>query len=121
MDETAVQNDMVSNTTVEVTGSKKVPMKYSYEAHLADDNKKCSLTPKFKLIILAGCAKYTQALAVVQTRLFTDRIQEWYDNWLTNAKHENTASGNMKPVPTRLVVECEIMQDIDEDQNIEID
>lgn len=56
---------MVSNTTVEVTGSKKVPMKYSYEAHLADDNKKCSLTPKFKLIILAGCAKYTQALAVV--------------------------------------------------------
>ena len=32
-------------------------------------------------------------------------IQEMYDDWLANGKHEYTAAGNMKPVPRRLVVE----------------
>ena len=42
---------------------------------------------------------------VVWNRPFKDRIQERYDNWLANAKHEYTAAGNMKPASRRLVVE----------------
>ena len=33
------------------------------------------------------------------------RIDEFYDYWLANGKHEHTDAGNMKPVPRRLVVE----------------
>ena len=33
------------------------------------------------------------------------RIEEFYDDWLANGKHEYTDAGNMKPVPRRLVVE----------------
>ena len=42
---------------------------------------------------------------MVWDRPFKDRIQERYDDWLANAKHEYTAAGNMKPFPRRLVVE----------------
>ena len=34
-----------------------------------------------------------------------EEIQEMYDDWLANGKHEDTAAGNMKPVPRRFVVE----------------
>ena len=32
-------------------------------------------------------------------------MQELYDEWLANRKHEYAAAGNMKPVPRKLVVE----------------
>ena len=36
---------------------------------------------------------------------FKGKVQEFYDNWLANGKHEYTDAGNMKPVPRRLIVE----------------
>ena len=36
---------------------------------------------------------------------FKGRIEEFYDDWLANGKHKYTDTGNMKPVPRRLVVE----------------
>ena len=175
MDETAVWNDMVSNTTVEKTGSKEVNMKStghdkvhvsvcltgkadrtrlkpfivfkgakreskalhnefnrkcsvassangwmnedltlrwcneilsqfsfrkrllawdSYEAHLTDDVKK-SLTKSIieSVIIPGGCTKYIQAPDVVWNKPFNGMIQEFYDDWLANGKHEYTDAG----------------------------
>ena len=187
MDETPVWNDMVSNTTVEKTGSKDVPMKTtghekvrvsvcltaradgtkcrpfivfagakreskslheefkqkcsvassangwmnedltlrwcdeilgqfsfqkrllawdSFEAHLTDPVKKKLKKAKFESVIIpGGCTKYIQAPDVVWNKPFKGRIQEFYDEWLSNGKHEYTDAGNMKPVPRRLVVE----------------
>ena len=36
---------------------------------------------------------------------FKGKIQEFYHDWLANGKHEYTDTGNMKPVPRRLIVE----------------
>ena len=36
------------------------------------------------------------------------KIQEFYDDWLVNGKHEYTDAGNMKPVPRSLIVEWRI-------------
>ena len=56
-------------------------------------------------IIPGGCTKYIQAPDVVWNKPFKARIQEFYDEWLANAKHEFTAAGNMKPVPRRQIVQ----------------
>ena len=187
MDETAVWNDMISNTTVQKTGSKEVNMKStghdkvrvyvcltgkadgtrlkpfnvfrgvkreskalhdefnrkcsvassangwmnedltlrccneilgkfsfrkrllawdSYEAHLTDDVKKSLTKSKIESVIIpGGCTKYIQAADVVWNKSFKGKIQEFYDDWLANGKHEYTDVGNMKPVPRRLIVE----------------
>ena len=187
MDETAVWNDMISNTTVQKTGSKEVNMKStghdkvrvyvcltgkadgtrlkpfnvfrgvkreskalhdkfnrkcsvassangwmnedltlrccneilgkfsfrkrllawdSYEAYLTDDVKKSLTKSKIESVIIpGGCTKYIQAADVVWNKSFKGKIQEFYDDWLANGKHEYTDVGNMKPVPRRLIVE----------------
>ena len=78
----------------------------SYEAHLTDDVNKSLTKPKIEsVIILGGCTKYIQAPDVVWNKPFKGKIQEFYDNWLADGKHEYTNAGNMKPVPRRLLVE----------------
>ena len=61
-------------------------------------------------IIPGGCTKYIQAPDVVWNKPFKGNIQEFYDDWLANGKHEYTDAGNMKPVPRRLIVEWVIMK-----------
>ena len=41
------------------------------------------------VIIPGGCTKYVQAPDVVWSRPFKDRIEERYDDWFANVKHEN--------------------------------
>ena len=46
-----------------------------------------------------------QTPGIVWNKPFNRKIQEFYDDWLANGKHEYTDAGNMKPVPRRLIVE----------------
>ena len=78
----------------------------SYEAHLTDNVKKSLTKSKIESVIIpGGCTKYIQALDVVWNKPFKGKIQEFYDDWLANGKHEYTDTVNMKPVPRRLIVE----------------
>ena len=78
----------------------------SYEAHLTDDVKKSLTKSKIESVIIpGGCAKYIQVPNVVWNKPFKGKIQEFYDDWLANGKHEYMDAGNMKPVPRRLIVE----------------
>ena len=78
----------------------------SYEAHLTDDVKKSLTKSKIEsAIVPGGCAKYIQAPDVVWNKPFKGKIQEYYDDWLANGKHEYTNAGNMKPVPRRFIVD----------------
>ena len=78
----------------------------SYEAHLTDDVKKSLTKSKIESVIIpGGCTEYIQALDVVWNKPFKGKIQEFYDYWLANGKHEYRDAGNMKPVPRRLIVE----------------
>ena len=78
----------------------------SYKAHLADDVKKSLTKSKIESVIIpGGCTKYIQALDVVWNKPFKGKIQELYDDWLANGKHEYTDAGDMKPVLRRLIVE----------------
>ena len=78
----------------------------SYEAHLTDDVKKSLTKSKTESVIIpGGCTKYIQAPDAVWNKPFKGKIQEFYDDWLTNEKHEYTDAGNIKPVPRRLIVE----------------
>ena len=78
----------------------------SYEAHLTDDVKKSLTKSKIEsAIVPGGCTKYIQAPDVVWNKPFKGKIQEYYDDWLANGKHEYTNAGNMKPVPRRFIVE----------------
>ena len=78
----------------------------SYEAHLTDDVKKSLTKLKIESVIVpGGCTKYIQAPDVVWNKPFKGKIQEYYDDWLANGKHEYTNAGNMKPVPRRLIVD----------------
>ena len=77
----------------------------SYEAHIIDNIKKALTKSKIKtVIVLGGCTKYIQT-PDVWNKPFKGRIEEFYDDWLTNGKYKYTDAGNMKPVPRRLVVE----------------
>ena len=78
----------------------------SYETHLTDDVKKSLTKSKIESVIIpGGCTKYIQAPDVVWNKPFKGKIQEFYDDWLENGKHEYTDAGNMKPVTRRLIVE----------------
>ena len=78
----------------------------SYEAHLTDDVKKSLTKSKIEsAIVPGGCTKYIQAPDVVWNKPFKGKIQEYYDDWLANGKHEYTNAGNMKPVPRRFIVD----------------
>ena len=46
-----------------------------------------------------------QTPGIVWNKPFNGKIQEFYDDWLANGKHEYTDAGNMKPLPRRLIVE----------------
>ena len=73
----------------------------SFEAHMTNTVK----TKLAKAKIDDGCTKYIQAPDLIWNKPFKVRIQEFYDKWLANAKHEFTAAGNMKPVPCRKIVQ----------------
>ena len=78
----------------------------SYQAHLTDDVKKTLTKSKIESVsVPGGCTKYIQAPDVVWNNPFKGKIQEFYDDWLANGKHEYTDAGNLKPVPRRLIVE----------------
>ena len=78
----------------------------SFEAHLTDDVKKELTKSKFESVIVpGGCTKYIQAPDVMWNKPFKGCIQELYDDWLANGKHQYTDAGNLKPVPRRLIVE----------------
>ena len=78
----------------------------SYQAHLTDDVKKTLTKSKIEsMIVPGGCTKYIQAPDVMWNKPFKGKIQEFYDDWLANGKHEYRDAGNIKPVPRRLIVE----------------
>ena len=78
----------------------------SHETHLTGKVKKAFTKPKIETVIVpGGCTKYIQAPDDVWNKPFKGRIEEFYDDWLANRKHEYTDAGSMKPVPRRLVVE----------------
>ena len=78
----------------------------SFEVHLTDEVKKALANAKIETAIVpGGCTKYIQAPDVSWNKPFKGKIQEYYDDWLANGKHEYTDAGNMKPVPRRLIVE----------------
>ena len=56
------------------------------------------------VIVSGGCTKHIQAPDVVWNKPFKQKVAELYDEWLSNCAHEFTVSGNMKPVPRRLVL-----------------
>ena len=81
----------------------------SYEAHMTDKVKRKLVNAKVESVMVpGGCTKYIQAPDLVWNKPFKARIQEFYDDWLANAKHQFTPAGNMKPMPRRLVVEWEL-------------
>ena len=57
------------------------------------------------VIVTGGCTKYIQAPDLVWNKPFKQRVTEPYDEWLSNGVYEFTESGNMKPVPRRLVLD----------------
>ena len=72
----------------------------SYEVHMTDKIKRKLVNAKVESVIVpGGCTKYIQAPGLVWNKPFNARIQEFYDDWLANAKHQFTPAGNMKPVP----------------------
>ena len=77
----------------------------SYEAHLTDVKKALIKSKIETVIVLGGYTKYIQAPDVVWNKPFKGRIEEFFDNWLTNRKHKYTDGGNMKAVPRKLVVQ----------------
>ena len=78
----------------------------SCEAYLTDNVKRLLTKSKIESVIIpGGCTKYIQAPDVVWNKPFKGKIQEFYDDWLANGKHEFTDAGNMKPVPRWLIVE----------------
>ena len=78
----------------------------SFEAHSTDDVKKLLKLSKTETVVVpSGSTKYIQAPELVWNRPFKGRIQELHDEWLAIGKHEYTATGNMKPVLRRFVVE----------------
>ena len=78
----------------------------SFEAHSTDDVKKLLKLFKTETVVASsGWTKYIQAPELVWNRPFKGRIQELHDEWLASGKYEYTATGNMKPVLRRFVVE----------------
>ena len=78
----------------------------SYDVHLTDNAKKVLTKSKIETVIVPGaCTKYIQAPDVVWNKPFKGRSEQFYDDWLTNKKHEYKDAGNMKPVARRLLVE----------------
>ena len=57
------------------------------------------------MIIRGGCTKYIQAPDLVWNKPFKAGVQEFCNDWLSNAKHQFTPGGNMKPLPRKLIVE----------------
>ena len=57
------------------------------------------------VIVPGGCTKRIQVPGVVWNKPFKKKVAELYDEWLSNGVHKFTESGNMKPVPRRLVLE----------------
>ena len=84
------------------------------KAYLTGNVKKTLLNSKIAIsktvIKPGGCTKYLQAPDVVWNRPFQERIQDRYDDWLADAKHECAAARNTKPVSSRLVVKWIIKQ-----------
>ena len=78
----------------------------SYEAHLTDVKKALTKSKIETVIVLEGYTKYIiQAPDVVWNKPLKGRIEEFFDNWLTNRKHKYTDGGNMKVMPRKLVVQ----------------
>ena len=78
----------------------------SYEAHLTDNVKKALTKSETEAVIVpGGCTKYIQVPDVVWNKPFKRRIEEFYNDWLANGKHKYMDTGNMKSMPSRLVVE----------------
>ena len=78
----------------------------SYEAHMAEDVKlRLKEVNTESVIVPGGCTKHIQAPDVVWNKPFKQKVAELYDEWLSNGVHEFTESGNMKPVPRRLVLD----------------
>ena len=78
----------------------------SYEAHMTEDVKLCLKEINTESVIVpGGCTKHIQAPDVVWNKPFKQKVAELYDEWLSNGVHEFTESGNMKPVPRRLVLD----------------
>ena len=81
----------------------------SFGTHLTEDVKKpLKLSKTETVIVLGGCPKYIQPLDLLWDKPVKGRIQELYDEYLANGKHEYTAAGNMKSVPRRLLVEWDL-------------
>ena len=75
-----------------------------YEAHLTDEVKKSLTKCKTESVVVpGGCTTYIQAPDVVWNKPLKGKIQEFYGDWLANGKHEYANTGNMKPVPRRLI------------------
>ena len=78
----------------------------SYEAHMTEDVKlRLKGINTESVIVPGGCTKHIQAPDVVWNKPFKQKVAELYDEWLSNGVHEFTESGNMKPVPRRLVLD----------------
>ena len=78
----------------------------SYEAHMTEDVKlRLKEINTESVIVPGGCTKHIQAPDVVWNKPFKQKVAELYDEWLSNGVHEFTESGNMKPVPRRLVLD----------------
>ena len=57
------------------------------------------------VIVPGGCTKHIQVPDVVWNKPLKQKVAELYDEWFSNGAHELTVSGNMKPVPRRLVLD----------------
>ena len=78
----------------------------SYEAHMTEDVKlRLKEINTESVIVPGGCTKHIQAPDVVWNKPFKQKVAELYDEWLSNGVDEFTESGNMKPVPRRLVLD----------------
>ena len=77
-----------------------------YEAYMTENVKiRLKKINTESAIVPGGCTKYIQAPDLVWNKPFKQRVAELYDEWLSNAVHEFTESGNMKPVPRRLILD----------------
>lgn len=72
----------------------------SYEAHMTKDVKLRLKDINTESVIVPGGAP-----DVVWNKPFKQKVSERYDEWLSNGVHQFTESGNMKPVPQRLVLD----------------
>ena len=86
--------------------SKRLQEWDSYEAHMTEGVKIRLKEINTESVIVPGrCTEYIQAPDLVWNKPLKQRVPELYDEWLSNGVHEFTESGNVKPVPRRLVLD----------------